>query len=506
MYFRIIRNIFNASTKISKQNIYDNAKFIFSMHLTVPKLSVCTDQYFIQNYSTNSEHLDKCISEEDLLNEKSVNDNECDLDEQHGKQDEINYQWNMQKRKNYFNEKDQEQLDAILKDNPEMQKLKKIIELELIVLQQDGERVPTKLDPQQWCEVLGLRSNSQRRKFYKYCFINEKLEERDKKYKEERRLELQQIREERKYATPSEGIQYGFADNFMLRRISNTYINQHLQWNLLRALMFGNKLVFDCSYDNYMSILEAKSCAKQLNESYAANRIHHYPFEIFLTNVNRNSKTIDTLHRYIPILYEPDFPFTITEKSYLELFDRSKLCYLSSNAPSVLEEYDPETIYIIGAFVDKGSKQPVSFSKAKREGIRMAKLPLDKYLHFGTSGGRDLTLNQMCSIMLDSQYKSWQEALKHVPTRKLHDSMIRTLENKINRAKRMFTDDEPHSYDSIKKSSNESFKSSHARFGSNEIFRSLNESSVSSSQNISSAGVQDFSHSARTKLRERWNK
>lgn len=191
------------------------------------------------------------------------------------------------------------------------------------------------------------------RRYYKYLFINEKVTEKEKKKKEERRIDLEQHREKRKTETTSDVIQYGFAHNFMLRRVSNIHINHFHHWNSLKALLFGNKIIYDCSYDSHMSSMEARSCAKQINESYAVNRAHNYPFEIYLTNVNPNGVMMETLYRQIPTLYEKDFPITVSEKSYLELFERSKLCYLSSNAPTTLEEYDHETIYIIGAFVDK---------------------------------------------------------------------------------------------------------------------------------------------------------
>lgn len=34
----------------------------------------------------------------------------------------------------------------------------------------------------------------------------------------------------------------------------------------------------------------------------------------------------------------------------------------------------------VGAFVDMSVQKPISFAKAKREGLKMAKLPLDRYL------------------------------------------------------------------------------------------------------------------------------
>lgn len=44
--------------------------------------------------------------------------------------------------------------------------------------------------------------------------------------------------------------------------------------------------------------------------------------------------------------------------------------------------------------VDKTKTEPVSLAKAKKDGLRMAKFPLDKYLNWGY-GVKSLCLNQV---------------------------------------------------------------------------------------------------------------
>lgn len=73
-------------------------------------------------------------------------------------------------------------------------------------------------------------------------------------------------------------------------------------------------------------------------------------------------------------------------------------------------------------------------AKAKREGLRMAKLPIDSYLHFGGGSGKCLTLNQMIDILGDiRKTKDWKQALKHVPRRKLHEYRQYDMERKVRR-------------------------------------------------------------------------
>lgn len=64
----------------------------------------------------------------------------------------------------------------------------------------------------------------------------------------------------------------------------------------------------------------------------------------------------------------------------------------------------------------------MSLAKAKRLGLRMARLPLDRYLQWGAGSGKSLTLNQMINILLDLKTTGdWTRSLRHVPRRKILD-------------------------------------------------------------------------------------
>lgn len=62
----------------------------------------------------------------------------------------------------------------------------------------------------------------------------------------------------------------------------------------------------------------------------------------------------------------------------------------------------------------------------------MAKLPLDRYLQWGSGSGKSLTLNQVTSILLDVKLTGdWKYALRHVPRRKVVDTPVPPKKNKI---------------------------------------------------------------------------
>lgn len=74
-------------------------------------------------------------------------------------------------------------------------------------------------------------------------------------------------------------------------------------------------------------------------------------------------------------------------------------------------------------------------AKAKKDGIRMAKLPLEKYLNWGSSSTKNLTIDQMMAILLDLKHtRNWEKALQNnVPNRKLKEARESALQRKVER-------------------------------------------------------------------------
>lgn len=198
------------------------------------------------------------------------------------------------------------------------------------------------------------------------------------------------------------------------------YSDDFVIFRLRQAMQFGEKLIFDCSYDQYMNKQEAKSAAKQLMITFAENRKHREPFDLHFCNVNFDGETFSKLQQYMPTLRNKSFPLNVHEGSYLDLFPKEQLVYLTPHCRNDLTEYDPEAIYIVGAMVDMRNHEPLSLMKAKELNLKMARLPLDKYLDGGASGSKSLTLDQMMRIMLSIKTSgNWGTALAHVPRRKV---------------------------------------------------------------------------------------
>jgi Trm5-related predicted tRNA methylase len=57
-------------------------------------------------------------------------------------------------------------------------------------------------------------------------------------------------------------------------------------------------------------------------------------------------------------------------RSYLELFDKDKLVYLTADSPNVLSKIEADKVYIIGGIVDHNRLKNATFKKAEVGALR----------------------------------------------------------------------------------------------------------------------------------------
>ncbi|KZC05304.1 Mitochondrial ribonuclease P protein 1 like protein [Dufourea novaeangliae] len=318
---------------------------------------------------------------------------------------------------------DAKKLEELLED-PKTLILYEKLKLEVEHIRHTDGYVPEKLKHRDWILLLSITSKGQRRGYLEYRWkIQRKVENRlvKKLQKQKEREKLFEIQSKME----SDHIVYGLNHNSMFIRISDSKMNHFYNSKLIPAMMFEPTVVFDVGYDKFMSPHEAMNCAKQLILSYSANRIHIDPFNLYFCNCDKSGILMKHFHKTVPTLHDLDFPINMTEQSYLNVFDKNKLIYLTANAKKVLHKFDPNMVYIIGAMVDKYDPQPLSFAKAKKEGLPMARLPLAEHLEWGTGSGKNLPINQVLQILLDLRHTNdWAVALEHIPKRKLKQARI----------------------------------------------------------------------------------
>ncbi|KAG8034268.1 hypothetical protein G9C98_001352 [Cotesia typhae] len=330
-------------------------------------------------------------------------------------------------------QKAKDRLEKMLQE-PEMLRQYKVLQIEVEVMRQSGDDIPQEIKDRDWIELLLMNSQTKRKRYLHFLFG---IEKKDENKRNKRLAKNQEVEELRKAGLLKSSdiplwLQYTLGGNTMFMRIRDSSMNTASNWWLHRASMFGPKVVLDCGFEDKMTRQEIRNCAKQLMFAFAANRDYPDPFDLHFCNLNRSSYLFEELYSFIPTMLEPEFPINLHENSYLDFYPKDKLVYLTPDCKQMMSDYDTDAVYIVGAIVDKVSGNPVTLAKAKKEGIRMAKLPIDKYLNFGGGSNKSLTINQVIGILCDFYNTGdWYHAFRYVPRRKLTESREAQLKKKL---------------------------------------------------------------------------
>jgi len=170
-----------------------------------------------------------------------------------------------------------------------------------------------------------------------------------------------------------------------------------------------------------MTPKEINSLSSQIRYCYAANRRSYHPVYLSATSLGGETKTIlDKIE---------GFPggwagrgFECHSKSMEQVHDKSKLVYLTSDSPNLLEDLDNDKIYVIGGIVDRNRLKRATIDRAERLGVATAKLPISQHLELFST--RVLTCNHVFEILVKYRDcdKDWKKAMLEVlPTRKLEE-------------------------------------------------------------------------------------
>jgi mitochondrial ribonuclease P protein 1 len=141
------------------------------------------------------------------------------------------------------------------------EKMLKILLLEASVMRQEGKKVPdpSNIKEQHWDYLLTLKTRSARTKYYVYLWQIEKKQESSSAKKEIRAVELAERRKQLDLENDGKDkyLIYSLMHNSYFLRIYETTMNLWHNNKLSRAMQFGQKLVYDCSYDEHMTQREA---------------------------------------------------------------------------------------------------------------------------------------------------------------------------------------------------------------------------------------------------------
>jgi len=245
------------------------------------------------------------------------------------------------------------------------------------------KHIPTKISDEQWIDVASMKSFCRRKKYFRYLYVTENCKLNDAKKSAIRKQSAIKLLHERldavkKFEEGNRHLVYGLWGNCIMNKIGTKRMNAFYDKRVLNAKLFGQQLIFDGSFVGEMNTKEQKNAAKQLAYAFKINRSNPIPFYIHLCNFDLDHHHNIPLTKAIQNIGGSNFVADIHLSNYLEIFDKNKLVYLSPHAEEELDTYDHEAVYIIGHLVDLGPTKTQSFDKAKKEGIKVKRFPLER--------------------------------------------------------------------------------------------------------------------------------
>ncbi|POM69072.1 RNA (guanine-9-)-methyltransferase domain containing hypothetical protein [Phytophthora palmivora] len=234
---------------------------------------------------------------------------------------------------------------------------------------------------------------------------------------EERKVEKKLKRQEQQRVKKANGLipppkELDMSEEAVLRRKERAIAKREAY---LMAAEEGVKVVIDCAFEDKMTEKEKKSLSQQIMFSYGVNRRSRTPMNAYITSlhgdIRKNLEKISGFHEWQA--------FTGSSKSYMDLFKKDSLVYLTADSPNTISKLSRDKVYIIGGIVDRNRLKGITYEKAVEEGIETAKLPLDAVVEMG-SATRVLTVNHVFEILAQfSEVKDWAQAtLSTLPSRK----------------------------------------------------------------------------------------
>uniref|UniRef100_A0A1B0CQC6 tRNA (guanine(9)-N(1))-methyltransferase n=1 Tax=Lutzomyia longipalpis TaxID=7200 RepID=A0A1B0CQC6_LUTLO len=174
-------------------------------------------------------------------------------------------------------------------------------------------------------------------------------------------------------------------------------------------------VVIDLDFDDLMIDKDVCKCVKQLLRIYTVNRRSQTPIPLYFTGLRKDGRIQKTLERNDG--YQ-NWDVKISHESFLVLFPKEKIIYLTSDSDNVLEALEDDHVYIIGGLVDHNSQKGLCHRIAEEKGLRHARLPLNENVVIKTR--TVLTINHVFEILLRvTEKSSWKDAILSVlPMRK----------------------------------------------------------------------------------------
>ncbi|XP_066038078.1 tRNA methyltransferase 10 homolog B isoform X2 [Chamaea fasciata] len=183
---------------------------------------------------------------------------------------------------------------------------------------------------------------------------------------------------------------------------------------LLEARAAGPRLCVDLGVGGSMTEKESGRLASQIRRLYGANRRAARPFWLCLTEFAAGTPIYEQCFRMNDGF--AGYLMDTTPESYLDLFPLEAIVYLTPDSENVLEDIDPDKVYVLGGLVDE-SIHKLTLRRAREQCLQTARLPIREYMvkvpNSRNYHSETLAINQVFDV-LSTYYetRSWPAALR----------------------------------------------------------------------------------------------
>ncbi|XP_039946973.1 tRNA methyltransferase 10 homolog B [Hirundo rustica] len=184
---------------------------------------------------------------------------------------------------------------------------------------------------------------------------------------------------------------------------------------LLEARAAGPRLCVDLGVGGSMTEKESGRLASQIRRLYGANRRAARPFWLCLTEFAAGTPIYEQCFRMNDGF--AGYLMDTTPESYLDLFPLETIVYLTPDSENVLEDIDPDKVYVLGGLVDESIHKQLTLRRAREQSLQTARLPIREYMVKAPNArnyhSETLAINQVFDI-LSTYYetRSWPAALR----------------------------------------------------------------------------------------------
>eukprot|EP00057_Strongylocentrotus_purpuratus_P004315 XP_003728452.1 PREDICTED: tRNA methyltransferase 10 homolog A isoform X1 [Strongylocentrotus purpuratus] len=175
------------------------------------------------------------------------------------------------------------------------------------------------------------------------------------------------------------------------------------------------RVAVDCAYDSLMVESDIKKLIKQIQRCYSENRKANKPLQFYVSNLKDKTKQIldDVIEGY------QKWDIHFREEEPETTFGADNIVYLAAESPNVLQDLDPNKVYIIGGLVDHNHHKGYCYEKVLEQGWSHAQLPIGDFVKLNSR--KVLAVNHVYEIILAYiQLGNWKDAFFQVlPNRKV---------------------------------------------------------------------------------------